>query len=66
MLCAVGQLGWQGLAIVSVVLTSQLVTASLSMLQSKRYFEELFTQAAHTRGEPAALDHPRTVSDLRP
>jgi glycosyltransferase involved in cell wall biosynthesis len=40
-----GKLGWQGLAVVSVVLTSQLVTAALSMLQSKRYFEELFSQA---------------------
>jgi glycosyltransferase involved in cell wall biosynthesis len=63
-LIASGHLGWQGLAIVSAVTTVQLVTASLSMLQSKRYFEELFTQAAHSGVGASALAHPRTMADF--
>lgn len=45
-LTVAGYLGWQGLAIASLVLSVLLVYTSLAMLQAKRYFEELYFQGA--------------------
>lgn len=41
-LLAQGRIGWSGVGIVTVILAVQLTVSSLSMLQSKRYFEETY------------------------
>jgi glycosyltransferase involved in cell wall biosynthesis len=76
-LAAIGKLGWQGLAVASLVLSVTLAVTSLGMLQAKRYFEELYfqgtrTQANRARGsagvadprEPTPFDHPSEATDL--
>lgn len=64
-LTALGQLGWQGLAVVCLVLAVLLAVMSLGMLQAKRYFEELYFLGARVGstsvGEQAAFAHPWTV-----
>jgi glycosyltransferase involved in cell wall biosynthesis len=61
-LAALGQLGWQGLAVASLVLSVTLAVTALGMLQAKRYFEELYFQATRTHGRPGstAFAHPNT------
>lgn len=56
-LTAFGQLGWQGLTITCLVLSVMLAVTSLGMLQSKRYFEELYFQGSRT---DAGFAHPTT------
>ncbi len=62
-LAAWGKLGWQGLAVTSLVLAVSLSVTSLAMLQAKRYFEELYFQGARTQGRPGdvAFAHPWVV-----
>lgn len=59
-LAVTGRLGWQGLAVTCLVLGVMLAVASLSMLQAKRYFEELYFQGARVQGrtEDGAYAHP--------
>ena len=59
-LTVAGRLGWQGLAVTCLVLGVMLAVASLSMLQAKRYFEELYFQGArvHGRRDDGAYAHP--------
>jgi hypothetical protein len=44
-----GTLGWQGFGTASLVLGGVLTMNSLSMLQAKRYFEELYFQASRSQ-----------------
>ncbi|WP_165617533.1 glycosyltransferase family 2 protein [Klenkia soli] len=52
-LIATGALGAEGWAVVLTVLSVNLAVASLSQLQAKRYFEELFFAATRASGGPA-------------
>lgn len=81
-LVIMGKLGWQGLAIVSCVLSMQLMVAALMSLQSKRYFEELYNLGFGLRAvqpveptrtpttelvvEPAVFDSPTIPSSPLP
>ncbi len=54
-----GKLGWQGLTVTCLVLGVMLSVTSLGMLQTKRYFEELYFQGARTRRDAdVAFAHP--------
>jgi glycosyltransferase involved in cell wall biosynthesis len=65
-LAAFGRLGWNGLAVASLVLSVTLATTALGMLQAKRYFEELYFQATRTHGSPGAtaFGHPNEEREV--
>lgn len=52
-LLALGAVNVSGLAIIALIVGAQFAVASLAMLQSKRYFEELFTQVHGVRAVSA-------------
>jgi hypothetical protein len=64
-LAAMGHLGWQGLAQTCLVLAVVLMVASLGMLQTKRYFEELYFLGSRSQGghSDLAFAHPWTMPD---
>ncbi len=59
-LAATGSLGWQGLTTVALTLAVVLTVNSLSMLQAKRYFEELYFQSS--RSHARYIEPPSVVA----
>jgi len=65
MICT-GALGAEGWAVLLTVLSVNLAVASLSQLQAKRYFEELFFAATRAAGGPAGAPPSEVLPVVRP
>jgi glycosyltransferase involved in cell wall biosynthesis len=65
-IATLGHLTWSGLAICAIVASVTLLVSALSMLQAKRYFEELYFQMArsHDGAFSPAFSHPAQVRHL--